>query len=184
MGLWYPKDNAMSLTAYADADHAGCHKLNTYLSYAEQADVKIQEKYVGKSYFAWRIDWVSWSSKKQRSTEISTQGIHSHSGCCATNPLDAITTQNYGFLTSNKIPLICDNKSAIATLLNNVHTSRLYAQSTYVTNFHPRQVKNKSGSNSTSWKRTHQHATFSQKHYTTRTVSNSFSTPMHEEYDP
>ncbi|GKG14204.1 hypothetical protein Tco_0353804 [Tanacetum coccineum] len=24
MGLWYLKDNAMSLTAYADADHAGC----------------------------------------------------------------------------------------------------------------------------------------------------------------
>ncbi|GJW84998.1 retrovirus-related pol polyprotein from transposon TNT 1-94 [Tanacetum coccineum] len=24
MGLWYPKDNAMSLTAYANADHAGC----------------------------------------------------------------------------------------------------------------------------------------------------------------
>ncbi|GJW51031.1 hypothetical protein Tco_0092382 [Tanacetum coccineum] len=24
MGLWYPKDNAMALTAYADADHAGC----------------------------------------------------------------------------------------------------------------------------------------------------------------
>ncbi|GJW69335.1 integrase, catalytic region, zinc finger, CCHC-type containing protein [Tanacetum coccineum] len=24
MGLWYPKDNAMSLTAYADANHAGC----------------------------------------------------------------------------------------------------------------------------------------------------------------
>ncbi|GJR56593.1 hypothetical protein Tco_1407114 [Tanacetum coccineum] len=24
MGLWYPKDNAMSLTAYADADHVGC----------------------------------------------------------------------------------------------------------------------------------------------------------------
>ncbi|GKB41535.1 retrovirus-related pol polyprotein from transposon TNT 1-94 [Tanacetum coccineum] len=24
MSLWYPKDNAMSLTAYADADHAGC----------------------------------------------------------------------------------------------------------------------------------------------------------------
>ncbi|GJY02631.1 hypothetical protein Tco_0360783, partial [Tanacetum coccineum] len=24
MGLWYSKDNAMSLTAYADADHAGC----------------------------------------------------------------------------------------------------------------------------------------------------------------
>ncbi|GJV16901.1 hypothetical protein Tco_1362224 [Tanacetum coccineum] len=24
MGLWYSKDTGMSLTAYADADHAGC----------------------------------------------------------------------------------------------------------------------------------------------------------------
>ncbi|GJW38507.1 retrovirus-related pol polyprotein from transposon TNT 1-94, partial [Tanacetum coccineum] len=24
MGLWYPKDNSMALTAYADVDHAGC----------------------------------------------------------------------------------------------------------------------------------------------------------------
>ncbi|GJY25005.1 hypothetical protein Tco_0399731 [Tanacetum coccineum] len=24
IGLWYPKDTAMALTAYADADHAGC----------------------------------------------------------------------------------------------------------------------------------------------------------------
>ncbi|GKG09532.1 hypothetical protein Tco_0338278 [Tanacetum coccineum] len=24
MGLWYPKDTGMALTAYADADHAGC----------------------------------------------------------------------------------------------------------------------------------------------------------------
>ncbi|GJX11426.1 hypothetical protein Tco_0201285 [Tanacetum coccineum] len=24
MGLWYPKDTAIALTAYADADHAGC----------------------------------------------------------------------------------------------------------------------------------------------------------------
>ncbi|GJT47127.1 hypothetical protein Tco_0955842, partial [Tanacetum coccineum] len=24
MGPWYPKDNTVSLTAYADADHAGC----------------------------------------------------------------------------------------------------------------------------------------------------------------
>nr|GEV42791.1 retrovirus-related Pol polyprotein from transposon TNT 1-94 [Tanacetum cinerariifolium] len=25
LGLWYPKDTAMALTAYADADHVGCH---------------------------------------------------------------------------------------------------------------------------------------------------------------
>ncbi|GKD93354.1 retrovirus-related pol polyprotein from transposon TNT 1-94, partial [Tanacetum coccineum] len=36
MGLWYPKDNAMSLTAYADADHA---------------DVKyFKKKYVGSAH--------------------------------------------------------------------------------------------------------------------------------------
>ncbi|GJZ69389.1 retrovirus-related pol polyprotein from transposon TNT 1-94 [Tanacetum coccineum] len=31
MGLWYPKDNAMSLTAYADADHAGCQDREKYV---------------------------------------------------------------------------------------------------------------------------------------------------------
>ncbi|GJY84259.1 uncharacterized mitochondrial protein-like protein [Tanacetum coccineum] len=30
MGLWYPKDTAMALTAYADVDHAGCQ--DTYRS--------------------------------------------------------------------------------------------------------------------------------------------------------
>ncbi|GKC83017.1 hypothetical protein Tco_1138734, partial [Tanacetum coccineum] len=25
LGLWYPKDSGFDLTAYSDADHAGCH---------------------------------------------------------------------------------------------------------------------------------------------------------------
>ncbi|GKG23875.1 hypothetical protein Tco_0391911, partial [Tanacetum coccineum] len=25
-GLWYPKDSSIALTAFADADHAGCHQ--------------------------------------------------------------------------------------------------------------------------------------------------------------
>ncbi|GJY42983.1 hypothetical protein Tco_0431196 [Tanacetum coccineum] len=35
MGLWYPKDNAMALIAYADADHAGCqgHKKKYFGDY-------------------------------------------------------------------------------------------------------------------------------------------------------
>ncbi|GKB76755.1 hypothetical protein Tco_0943650 [Tanacetum coccineum] len=36
MGLWYPKDNAMSLTAYADADHAGCQDLRRSCQVDEQ----------------------------------------------------------------------------------------------------------------------------------------------------
>ncbi|GJS13214.1 hypothetical protein Tco_0407686 [Tanacetum coccineum] len=57
MGLWYPKDNAMSLTAYADADHARCQDSRRSTSGSAQ--------FLGDKL-------VSWSSKKQRSTAIST----------------------------------------------------------------------------------------------------------------
>ncbi|GKB21593.1 hypothetical protein Tco_0855516 [Tanacetum coccineum] len=57
MGLWYPKDNAMSLTAYADADHAGCQDSRRSMS--------------GSAQFL-KDRLVSWSLKKQRSTAIST----------------------------------------------------------------------------------------------------------------
>nr|GFA05300.1 hypothetical protein [Tanacetum cinerariifolium] len=62
-GLWYPKDSSVALTAFADADHAGC-----------------------------------------QDTRWSTSG-------------------NYG-LAFNKIPMYCDNKSAIALCCNNVQHSR------------------------------------------------------------
>nr|GEW88815.1 retrovirus-related Pol polyprotein from transposon TNT 1-94 [Tanacetum cinerariifolium] len=57
MGLWYPKDNYMALTAYADADHARCQDSRRSTS--------------GSAQFL-RDRLVSWSSKKQRSTTIST----------------------------------------------------------------------------------------------------------------
>ncbi|GKG39147.1 hypothetical protein Tco_0463292, partial [Tanacetum coccineum] len=63
MGLWYSKDNAMSLTAYADADHAdhaGCQDSRRSTS--------------GSAQFL-RDRLVSWSSKKQRSTAISTTEV-------------------------------------------------------------------------------------------------------------
>ncbi|GJZ40705.1 hypothetical protein Tco_0587591 [Tanacetum coccineum] len=31
-GLWYPKDSSISLTAYADADHAGCQDTRRSIS--------------------------------------------------------------------------------------------------------------------------------------------------------
>ncbi|GJX92251.1 retrovirus-related pol polyprotein from transposon TNT 1-94 [Tanacetum coccineum] len=57
IGLWYLKDNAMSLTAYADADHAGCQDSKRSTSGSAQ-------------FLGDRL--VSWSLKKQRSTAIST----------------------------------------------------------------------------------------------------------------
>ncbi|GKB15764.1 copia protein [Tanacetum coccineum] len=57
-GLWYPKDTTMVLTTYADADHAGCQDTRRSTS--------------GSAQFL-RDKLVSWSSKKQKSTAISTK---------------------------------------------------------------------------------------------------------------
>ncbi|GKC91451.1 hypothetical protein Tco_1152100, partial [Tanacetum coccineum] len=51
MGLWYSKDTGLSLTAYADADHAGCQDTRRSTSRSAQ--------FLGDKL-------VSWSSKKQK----------------------------------------------------------------------------------------------------------------------
>ncbi|GJS46245.1 integrase, catalytic region, zinc finger, CCHC-type containing protein [Tanacetum coccineum] len=110
MGLWYPKDNAMSLTAYADADYAGCQDS--------------RRSTLGSAQFLGdRL--VSWSSKKQRSMAISTTEAEyiAMSGCCAQILWMRSQLKDYGF-DFNKIPLYCDNKSAIALCCNNVQHSR------------------------------------------------------------
>ncbi|GJS35212.1 retrovirus-related pol polyprotein from transposon TNT 1-94 [Tanacetum coccineum] len=70
MGLWYSKDTDMSLTAYADADHAGCQDTRRSTSGRAQ--------FLGDKL-------VSWSSKKQKSTAISSTKAESIalSGCCS-----------------------------------------------------------------------------------------------------
>ncbi|GJX72203.1 retrovirus-related pol polyprotein from transposon TNT 1-94 [Tanacetum coccineum] len=57
MGLWYLKDTDMSLTAYTDANHAGCQDTRRSTSRSAQ--------FLGDKL-------VSWSSKKQKSTAISS----------------------------------------------------------------------------------------------------------------
>nr|GEZ73560.1 copia protein [Tanacetum cinerariifolium] len=109
-GLWYPKDTAMALTAYADADHAGCQDTRKSTS--------------GSAQFLGDI-LVSWSSKKQQSTAISTTEAEyiAMSGCCAQILWMRSQLTDYGF-DFNKILLYCDNRSAIALCCNNVQHSR------------------------------------------------------------
>nr|GEV29385.1 retrovirus-related Pol polyprotein from transposon TNT 1-94 [Tanacetum cinerariifolium] len=66
-----------------------------------------------------------WSSKKQKSTAISSIEAEyiALSGCCAQILWMRSQLIDYGF-TINKIPLYCDNKSVIALCCNNVHHSR------------------------------------------------------------
>nr|GEZ26558.1 ribonuclease H-like domain-containing protein [Tanacetum cinerariifolium] len=68
---------------------------------------------------------VSWSSKKQKSTAISTTEAEyiAISGCCAQILWMRSQLTDYGF-DFNKIPLYCDNRSAIALCCNNVQHSR------------------------------------------------------------
>ncbi|GJR86058.1 hypothetical protein Tco_0210069 [Tanacetum coccineum] len=113
MGLWYSKDTDMSLTAYADADHAGCQDTRRSTSGSAQ--------FLGDKL-------VSWSSKKQKSTAISSTEAEyiALSGCCSQILWMRSQLTDYGF-QFNKIPLYCDNKSAIALCCNNVQHSRAKA---------------------------------------------------------
>nr|GEV42557.1 hypothetical protein [Tanacetum cinerariifolium] len=108
-GLWYPKDTAMALTAYVDTDHAGCQDTRRSMSGSAQ--------FLGNKL-------VSWSSKKQKSTTISTIEAEyiAMSGCCAQILWMRSQLTDYGFVF-NKIPLYCDNRSAIALCCNNVQHS-------------------------------------------------------------
>ncbi|GJR77317.1 hypothetical protein Tco_0089682 [Tanacetum coccineum] len=91
MGLWYPKDTAIALTAYADAYHAGCQDTRRSTSGSAQ--------FLGDKL-------VSWSSKKQTSTSISSKEAEyiAMSGCCAQILWMRSQLSDYGFVY-NRIPL-------------------------------------------------------------------------------
>ncbi|GJY26003.1 retrovirus-related pol polyprotein from transposon TNT 1-94 [Tanacetum coccineum] len=109
-GLWYPKDSSIALTAFADADHAGCQDTRRSTSGSIQL--------LGDRL-------VSWSSKRQKSAAISSTEAEyiALSGCCAQVLWMRSQLTDYGF-GFNKIPMYCDNKSAIALCCNNVQHSR------------------------------------------------------------
>ncbi|GJZ25864.1 retrovirus-related pol polyprotein from transposon TNT 1-94 [Tanacetum coccineum] len=100
----------MSLTVYADADRAGCQDTKRSTSGSAQ--------FLGDKL-------VSWLSKKQKCTAISSTNAEyiALSGCCAQILWMRSQLTDYGF-QFNKIPLYCDNKSAIALCCNNVQHSQ------------------------------------------------------------
>ncbi|GKF92652.1 hypothetical protein Tco_0279371, partial [Tanacetum coccineum] len=87
------------------ADHAGCQDTRRSTSGSAQ--------FLGDKL-------VSWSSKKQKCTAISSIKAEyiALSGCCAQILWMRPQLTDYGF-QFNKIPLYCDNKSAIALCYNN-----------------------------------------------------------------
>nr|GEY19735.1 uncharacterized mitochondrial protein AtMg00810-like [Tanacetum cinerariifolium] len=103
-------DSSIALTAFADADHAGCKDTRRCTSGSVQ--------FLGERL-------ISWSSKRQKSAAISSTEAEyiALSGCCAQILWMRSQLSDYR-LAFNKIPMYCDNKSAIALCCNNVQHSR------------------------------------------------------------
>nr|GFB46963.1 hypothetical protein [Tanacetum cinerariifolium] len=93
-GLWYLKDSSVALTAFADADHAGCQDTRRSRS--------------GSVQFL-RERLISWSSKRQKSAAISSKKAEyiALSRCCAQILWMRSQLLDYG-LGFNKIPMYCD----------------------------------------------------------------------------
>jgi hypothetical protein len=109
-GLWYPKGSTFDLIRYSDADYVGC---------------KIDRKNTSGTCQFLRRSLVSWASKKQNSVALSTAEVEyivaGH--CCAQLLWMRQTLRDYGYKLS-KVPLLCDNESAIHMADNPVEHSR------------------------------------------------------------
>nr|GFA01916.1 hypothetical protein [Tanacetum cinerariifolium] len=103
-------DSSVALIAFAYADHAGFQDTRRSTS--------------GSVQFL-REMLISWSSKRKKSAAISSTEAEyiALSGCCAQILWMRSQLSDYG-LGFNKIPMYCDNKSAIALCCNNVQHFR------------------------------------------------------------
>nr|GFA62217.1 hypothetical protein [Tanacetum cinerariifolium] len=101
---------AVDPSHYRDADHAGCQDTHRSTSGSVQ--------FLGERL-------ISWSSKRKKSAAISSTEAEyiALSGCCAQISWMRSQLLDYG-LEFNKIPMYCDNESAIALCCNNVQHSR------------------------------------------------------------
>jgi hypothetical protein len=109
-GIWYPKGSTFDLIGYSDSDYAGCK--------VDRKSTSGTCQFLGRSL-------VSWSSKKQTSVALSTaEAEYVAAGqCCAQLLWMRQTLWDFGYNLS-KVPLLCDNESAIRMADNPVEHSR------------------------------------------------------------
>nr|GEV17942.1 hypothetical protein [Tanacetum cinerariifolium] len=110
MGLWYLNGSSFELTAFSDADHAGC--------------IDSRKSTLGGIQFL-GDKLVSWMSKKQNCTAMSSAKVEyvALSANCAQVMWMRTQLQDFDF-NHNKIPLYCDSQSVIAISCNPVQHSR------------------------------------------------------------
>ena len=110
LGIWYPKGTGFDLIGYTNSDFAGC---------------KIDRKSTSGSCQFLGRRLVSWYSKKHHFVSTSTVEAEyiADGSCCAQILWIRNKLWDYGLLL-NKIPIFCDNTSAIAISNNPVQHSR------------------------------------------------------------
>jgi hypothetical protein len=110
LGIWYPKGSTFDLIRYSDSDYVGCK--------VDRKSTSGTCQFLGRSL-------VSWSSKKQTSVALSTvEAEYVVVGqCCVQLLWMRQTLQDFGYNLS-KVPLLCDNESAIRLADNLVENSR------------------------------------------------------------
>jgi hypothetical protein len=109
-GLWCPRGSTFDLIGYSDANWAGCK--------IDRKSTSGTCQFLGRSL-------VSWASKKQNSIALSTaEAEYIAAGhCCAQLLWMRHTLRDYGYKLT-KVPLLCDNESAIRMADNPVDHSR------------------------------------------------------------
>ena len=110
LGLWYPKGSRFDLLGYSDSDYACCK--------VDRKSTSGTCQFLGRSL-------VSWSSKKQNYVALSTvEAEYVAAGACGAQLLwMRQILQDFG-CHFTKIPLLCDNKSAIKLANNPIIYSR------------------------------------------------------------
>ncbi|GJW95109.1 retrovirus-related pol polyprotein from transposon TNT 1-94 [Tanacetum coccineum] len=108
--LVYTKDSGFELTGFLDADYTRCRD-------------SFKSTSGGTQFLCEKM--VSWSSKKQDCTMLSTAKVEyvSLSACCAQVLLMRTQLTDYGY-HFNKVPIYCESKSAIAISCNPIQYSR------------------------------------------------------------
>jgi len=109
-GLWYPSHSLIHLIGYSDFDFAGC---------------KLDRKSTSGNCHLLGSSLISWHSKKQACVALSTaEAEYIATGSCYAQIL-WLKQQLADFgLQINKVPLMCDNTSAINLTKNQIQHSR------------------------------------------------------------
>nr|CAE01974.2 OSJNBb0051N19.3 [Oryza sativa Japonica Group] len=109
-GIWYSTSSSICLSGYFDADFGGC---------------RIDRKSTSGTCHFLGTSLIAWSSRKQSSVAQSTaESEYVAAASCCSQILWLLSTLKDYDLTFEKVPLFCDNTSAINIAKNPVQHSR------------------------------------------------------------